>query len=155
MEKLLLFLIQGIPESSGIVAFSLALLRVPLRWKRIILVGTVLALIIFAVRSLPFILGIHTAAAIFFLVIVINRATHLPVTKIFISVFVSFSTLLLLEFVIMGIFFAATGFDPNSTIVENDNVLWVLSGMPQALLLNVFAVLVARFRKPREDTRKI
>lgn len=155
MGKLLLFLIQGIPESSGIIALSLALLRVPLRWKRIIAAGTVFALIIFAIRSLPFTFGMHTAAAIFFLVIAINMTTHVPVTKIFIAVFVTFSTLLLLEFVIMGIFFAATDLDPNSTIGENNNVLWVLSGLPQALLLNIFALLVARFKKPREDAWKI
>lgn len=89
------------------------------------------------------------------MVIVINRVVHIPVTKIFITVLVSFSILLLLEFVIMEIFFAATGLDPNTTIAENNNVLWKLSGLPQAFLLNIFALLVARFKKPREDAWKI
>lgn len=89
------------------------------------------------------------------MVIAINRATHMPVTKTFIAVLVSFSTLLLLEFVVMKIFFTATGLDPNTTIAENNNVLWKLSGLPQAFLLNIFALLVARFNKPREDAWKI
>lgn len=150
-----MFLLQGIPESSGQFALSLALLGVPLRWKRIIAAGTVFAIIMFSIRALPFTFGIHTAVGVFIIVVAINMATHIPVTKIFIAVLVNFTTLLLLEFVIMEIFFAATGLDPNSTIGENNNVLWVLSGLPQALLLNIFALLVARFKKPQEDAWKI
>ncbi len=155
MVKLLLFLMQGIPECSGYLAFSLALLRVPLRWKHIIGAGTVLALIIFTIRVLPFSFGIHTALTVFIIVVAISRATNIPVTKIFIAVSVNFSVLLLLEYVIMEIFFAATGLDPNTTIAENSNFLWKLSGLPQALLLNILALLVARFIKPREDAWKI
>lgn len=155
MVKLLLFLMQGIPECSGQFALSLALLGVPLRWKRIIAAGTVLALVFFTVRALSFTFGIHTAVGIFLLVIAIKWATQMPVTKIFVAVLINFSILLLLEYVMMEILFAATGLDPNTTIAENSNVLWKLSGLPQALLLNILALLVARFIKPREDAWKI
>jgi hypothetical protein len=104
-------------------------LRVPLRWKHIIGAGTVLALIIFTIRVLPFSFGIHTALTVFIIVVAISRATNIPVTKIFIAVSVNFSVLLLLEYVIMEIFFAATGLDPNTTIAENSNFLWKLSGL--------------------------
>jgi len=155
VEKCLLFLLQGIPESAGYFALSLALLGVPLRWKRIIAAGTLLALVFFVVRSLPFTFGFHMAVGLFIIVIAINRATHLPVTKIFIAVLASFLTLILLELVMMKIFFAATGLDPNATIVGNSNVLWKLAGLPQALLLNIFALLAARFKKPREEAWKM
>ncbi len=155
MEKLLLFLLQGIPESSGYLSLSLALLGVPLRWKRIIAVGTVLALVFYAVRSLQLTFGFHTAVGIFFLVIVISKFTHMPVTKIFIAVLASFTTLIVLELVGMKIFFTATNLDPSTTIAENSNVLWKLSGLPQGLLLNVFALIIAKFNKPREETWKI
>ena len=79
----------------------------------------------------------------------------MPVTKIFIAVLASFLTLILLELVMMKIFFAATGLDPNATIVGNSNVLWKLAGLPQALLLNIFALLAARFKKPREEAWKM
>ena len=154
MERLLLFLLQGIPESSGYFALSLALLRVPLRWKRIIAAGTVLALVFFTVRSLPLTFGFHTAVGIFLLVVAINRATHLPVTRIFIAVLVSFSILILLELVMMEIFFAATKIDPNAAITGN-NLLWKLSGLPQAFLLNIFALLISKYKKPQEGAWKI
>ncbi len=155
MEKLLLFLMQGIPESSGYFSLSLALLGVPLRWQRIVAAGTVLALVFYAARSLQLTFGFHTAVGIFFLVIVIGRFTHMPVTKIFIAVFVSFAILILFELVSMKIFFTATQLDPNTTIAENSNILWKLSGLPQAILLNIFALLVAKYKKPQEDAWKI
>jgi len=155
MVKLLLFLMQGIPECSGQFALSLALLGVPLRWKRIIAAGTVLALVFFMIRALPFTFGIHTAVGIFLLVIAINWATQMSVTKIFIAALVSFSILTLCELFMMDIFYTLTKLDANTTIAENSNVLWKLSGLPQALLLNIFALLVARFKKPREDAWEI
>jgi hypothetical protein len=155
VEKVLLFLLQGIPESSGYLALSLALLGVPLRWKPIIAAGTVLALVFFAVRSLPFTFGFHTAAGIFLVVIAINKSNNIAVTRTFIAVLVSFSTLFLLELVVMEILFAVTKLDPNMTIAENNNVLWVLSGLPQAFLLNIFALLITKFKKPKEDAWNI
>jgi hypothetical protein len=46
MFDLGLFLMQGIPESVGITGLSLALARIPLRWYRILAIGTIMALII-------------------------------------------------------------------------------------------------------------
>jgi len=155
MEKLLLFLMQGIPESSGYFALSLALLGVPLRWQRIVAAGTVLAIVFFTVRSLQITFGFHMAVGIFLIVISINKSTHIPLTRTFVAVLASFTTLILLELVSMKIFFAATHLDPNTTIAENSNVLWKLSGLPQAILLNIFALLVAKYKKPREDAWKI
>lgn len=155
MEKLLLFLMQGIPESAGLFSISLALLGVPLRWKRIVAAGTVLALVLYAVRALQLTFGLHTAVAIFLIVISINKSTHIPLTRTFVAVFVSFATLILIELVSMKIFFTATHLDPNTTIAENGNLLWVLSGLPQAILLNIFALLAAKYKKPWEDAWKI
>ena len=155
MTKLLLFLLQGIPECSGQFALSLALLGVPLRWKRIIAAGTVLSLVFYVARTLPLTFGIHVAVGIFLIVVAVNKATRIPITKIFIAVLISFSTLFLLELVMMEIFFAVTGLDPSTTIAENNNLLWKLAGLPQAFLLIIFALLAAKYKKPREDTWKI
>lgn len=146
---------QGIPESSGYFALSLALLGVPLRWKRIIAMGTILALVFFVVRALPFTFGLHMAVGIFLVVIFISRSTHIAVTRIFVAVLVSFTTLVLLELIVMEIFFTATSLDPNTTIMENNNVLWKISGVPQGLLLNIFALLISRFKNQQEDACRI
>lgn len=122
MEKLLLFLLQGIPESSGYFALSLALLGVPLRWKRIVAAGTVLALVFYTVRSFQLTFGFHMAVGIFLVVVAIDKSTHIPLTKTFVAVLASFATLIILELVGMEIFFAVTKLDPNTTIAENSNV---------------------------------
>ncbi|MDD4335753.1 MAG: hypothetical protein PHY77_09135 [Desulfotomaculaceae bacterium] len=132
----------------------MALLRVPLRWKPIIAAGTVLAIVLFAVRSLPFTFGIHTAVGIFLLVIVINRATNIAITRIFIAVLVSFLTLMLLELVMHESFFALTKLEPQ-TFIKDRIFLWTLLGLPQALLMNIFAVLISKLKKPREDAWQI
>lgn len=150
-----MFLLQGIPESTGLIALSLALLRVPLRLKRIIATGTVLALVLFTARSIPLTFGIHMAIGIFLIVIIIDRATHITITKNFIAVLVSFSTLLFLEQLMMIIFFAVTKLDPNTIVVENNNLLWKLAGLPQAVLLIIIALLISKLIKPREDAWKI
>ena len=149
-----MFLLQGIPESSGYFALSLALLRVPLRWKPIIAAGTVLAIVFFAVRSLPFTFGIHTAVGIFLLVVVVNKATNIAVTKIFIVVLVSFLTLMLLELVMHESFFALIKLEPQ-TFAKDHIFLWTLLGLPQALLMNIFAILISKLKKPREDAWQI
>ncbi|NLI13630.1 MAG: hypothetical protein GX425_13655, partial [Peptococcaceae bacterium] len=119
---------QGIPESAGYFSLSLALLGVPLRWKRIVAAGTVLALVFYAVRSFQLTFGFHMAVGIFLIVVAINKSTHIPLTRTFVAVLTSFVTLILLELIGMKVFFTATHLDPNTTIVENNNVLWVLSG---------------------------
>jgi hypothetical protein len=154
METLLLFLLQGIPESSGYIALSLALLGVPLRWKRIVVAGTVLALIFFTVRSLSFSFGIHTAIGIFSLIIAINRTTNIPLTKTFIAVLASFTTLALLEIAISEAFFTLTKIDPQSFIAGH-KLYWKLLGLPQAFLLLFFAWLISKFKKPQEAAWKI
>jgi hypothetical protein len=95
------------------------------------------------------------AVGIFLVAIAIHKSTHTALTRTFIAVLVTFTTLFVLELLIMEAFFAITNLDPNTTIAENSNVLWKLSGLPQALLLNIFALLVARFKKPKEDAWKI
>ncbi len=150
----MLFLLQGIPESSGYIALSLAFLGVPLRWKRIAVAGTVLALIFFTVRSLSFSFGIHTAIGIFSLIIAINRTTNIPLTKIFIAVIASFTTLALLEIVISEAFFTLTKIDPQA-FIDGHKLYWKLLGLPQAFLLLFFAWLISKLKKPQEAAWKI
>lgn len=145
-----MFLLQGIPETAGVIALSLALLRVPLRWKRIIAAGTLLALILFAVRSLPFTFGLHLIVGLLLLVIAINKTTNISTTKIFVAVFVSFCSLALLELIMSEIFTLAK-LDINAIITGN-YLLWKLLGLAQAFILIVSALLISKFRKPVENT---
>lgn len=153
MEKFLLFLMQGIPESMGYVALSLALAGVPLRWGRIMAAGTVLCVIFFIIRALPVTFGLHTVAGMLLLAIFITKTTSVPPSKSFIVVFASFATLALLELTLCELFFKITKLDFQTTI--SNYLLWKLVSLPQAVLLIIIAVLISKFKKPVQGAWKI
>ena len=153
MEKVLLFLLQGIPELSGELALSLALAGVSLRWGIIVAAGAALAVLLYIIRLLPFTFGIHSVVAILIMVLLIKIATRVRATTCLIVVFVAFATLAALEFLFSEFFFSVFKLDPQSVI--SNNFLWKLIGMPQAILMIIFALLVSKYKKPREGMWKI
>ena len=153
LEKTLLFLLQGIPELSGELALSLALAAVPLRWGIIVAAGAAIAVLIYVIRLLPFTFGIHSVVGILIMVLLIMIATRVKTTTCFIVVFAAFATLAALEFLFSELFFSVIKLDPQSVI--SNNLLWKLIGMPQAILMIIIAMLVSKYKKPREGMWKL
>jgi len=154
MEKTLLFFMQGIPELMGIVAFSLALTRVPLRWGTIAVAGTALAIIIFIIRSLPLnSFGLHSVTAALLLALFIIKTTRTTQLNSFIAAFASATTLVMLELVINKSFFFITKLDQQ--VFSSSYLLWKLITLPQAILMILFAVIISKFKKPDKDAWKI
>lgn len=152
MEKALLAFLQGVLETSGIVALSLALASVPLRWKLIGAAGTVLTLVVYAIRALPVAFGLHSIACVLLLVYFIAKTTRVSVVKSFIAVFTSFVTLALLELLTHEVFFALMNLDPQDVL--SNYTLWKLLGLPQAVLLIILAIIVSKFKKPVQGAWK-
>ncbi len=153
MVNFLLFLLQAIPEMTGVIAFSVALAGVPLRWGIITPAATVLAVIAFVIRALPFTFGLHTVACLMLAVVFVAKATRVLLSKSFVAVFSSVATLAVLELVIHEGFFAVTKTDPQVYLANP--LFWRLLGLPQALLMIVFALLAAKIKKPAEGMWKI
>ncbi|MCG9966660.1 hypothetical protein L9W92_01135 [Pelotomaculum terephthalicicum JT] len=154
MEKILLFFMQGIPEIMGVVAFGLALARVPLRWGIITVAGTALTIIIFIIRSLPLSsFGLHTVAATLLLALFIMKTTRTTQVNSFVAAFASFTTLVMLELVINKSFFFITKLDQQ--VFVSNYLLWRLVSLPQAILMILFAVIISKFKKPDKDAWKI
>ena len=151
LEKTLLFLLQGIPELSGELALSLALAAVPLRWGIIVAAGAAIAVIIYVIRLLPFTFGIHSVVGILIMVLLIMIATRVKTTTCLLS-FCSFCNLAALEFLFSELF-SVIKLDPQSVI--SNNLLWKLIGMPQAILMIIIALLVSKYKKPREGMWKL
>ncbi len=152
MMHILLFLLQGIPEMMGVFALSLALARVPLRWGRILLVGTVLASVVYFVRLLPVTFGLHTIAGVLLLAIFLVKATHLSSSKSFIVVIVSVVVLAILELLINEIFLAFTKLELSEMISKDWS--WKLLGFIQVMMINLLAVFVSRILKPVQGAWK-
>lgn len=153
MKEFGLFLLQGIPEMIGLIGLSLALAGVSQRWGRILLAGTLLAILIYLIRLLPVTFGLHTIAGLLLLLLFIIKTTNVPPSRVFISVFASFSILALLEIAVHEAFFFMTKLNPSEVI--GNYPLWIELGMPQAVLLIVFAFLVARFKQPQKGAWKV
>lgn len=148
-----LFLLQGIPEMVGVIGISLALAGVTQRWGRILLAGTLLAILIFLIRLLPIPFGLHSVAGVLLLTVLIIKTTSVPPSRIFISVFASFAILAVLEIAVHEMFFFITKLNPYEVIANYP--LWIKLGMPQAILLVVFALLFARFKQPQKGAWKV
>lgn len=153
VEKFLLFLLQGIPESSGIVALSLALAKVPLRWGLIIATGTILAVIMFFIRTSSSAAGLHTVAGLLLTVIIITIITRVPPTKAFIVVLISIIFLGFLELIITGVLFTLLKLEPQQVI--SNYLIWKLLSLPQAAIIIFVALLIPRFMIPEQDEWKI
>ncbi len=149
---LLAFFLQGTLEMTGLIALSLALAGVPLRWKRIVPAGVALAVIIYVLRQLPVPFGVHTIAGLLLIVFFIAKSTNVSATRSFVVVFISGVTLALLELLIVESLFALTKIEAD--VAVSKNVMWSLFGLPQALILIFLALLVARYKKPVQGAWK-
>lgn len=153
MEKILLFFMQGIPEVTGIVAFGLALVRVPLRWGIVTATGTVLTVIIYVVRSVQITFGIHMVMVILLLAIFIIKTTQITAMNGFFAAIASFTTLATMEWVINKLFLFITKLD-QQVFVSNE-LLWKLVGLPQAILMILFALIISKYKAPDRDAWRI
>jgi hypothetical protein len=153
MQEFGLFLLQGIPEMVGITGLSLAIAGIPLRWGRILLAGTLLAILIYLIRLLPVTFGLHTVAGLLLLLFFIIKTTNAPTSWVLISVFTSFAILAVLEIAVHEAFFYVTKLNPQEVI---DNYpLWIELGLTQSALLIFLAFLVTRVKQPQKEAWKV
>jgi hypothetical protein len=148
-----LFLLQGIPESVGLIGLSLALAGVSQRWDRILLAGTLLTIAIYLIRLLPVSFGLHSLASMLMQTLFMVKATNVALSRILISVFSSFAVLAMLEITVHEAFFFVTKLNPVEVI--NNYPLWEELGLTQASLLILLALLVARFKQPQKGAWKV
>ena len=148
-----MFFLQGILEMTGIVAFSLASARVPLLWGRIIAAGTSLTVIVYIVRSLQTIFGLHSVLILLLMAFFIRKTTYTTHVKSYMVAFLGVITLTLLELIISKLYFLLTKSNPNEVI--SNVIQWKLLGLPQGILLILFAKLISKYKKPNKGAWKI
>lgn len=149
VKEVLMFLLQGIPEVTGLVALSLVMAQVPLSWTRALAVGTGLALIMLTVRALGFTVGFHTLAGMALLTVYLARVYRVSTVRSFAAAFSAFLVLALLELFCTRLVFAVLGL--NGQVIAFDPVLWKLVGLPQAILMLLLAWLLSQYLKPRVE----
>jgi hypothetical protein len=139
------YFIQSVPESMGLIALSLALAQVPLRWGRIFLGGVLLSLLTFGIRALPVTFGFHLPISILVIFLLIIKLTQSPPSRTIVAVFSSFFALALLELIISNVYFTFTHMNYQQAIKHPGS--WAAVGIVQSIILNIIALIVARFFK--------
>ncbi len=141
-------LFQGIPEEIGIVTLAYAIAGIPFRWKELIPMGTLLALIAYVVRaqSLPF--GTHTIVLIFVLFIFITLIGKKDVSIALIASIISIMSIIVFEVISVSLL---TSFlkVPSETIFI-DPIRRIVFTEPQVILLFLTAFIIRRKRKTHD-----
>ncbi|WP_449240629.1 hypothetical protein [Desulfoscipio gibsoniae] len=153
MIQTLLFFLQGVPEITGVVACSLALARVRLRWGMILSFACILAVVIYIIRNMPVTFGLHTVISVLLCALFIAKFTKVPPSASFTAVFASYAILAILEITIYELFFSLLQTEVSQLIP--DDYIWKLIGFPHAIFMIAIALAIAKYRKPLEGLWKI
>ena len=140
------YFIQSLPESMALIALSLALAQVPLRWGRIIISGALLSLLTFGIRVLPNTSGLHLPISILVIFLLIIKFAKVRPSKAIILVLSSFFILALVEMIVSNVYFAYTHMNYEQAITHEGS--WAAVGFVQSIILNLIALIIARFFKP-------
>lgn len=152
--KFVWFLIQGIPEMTGLFALALSILRVPIRWLLVIPIAITICIAIYLIRTSGASFGVHTAFLLLSMVVILCKTTKSKLSSAFIASFISEAILAIAESLNNIIF--SHFLDLNiSTLPDTNWVLWKMIGFPQDIVIILVAILYAKFNKPREDMWKI
>lgn len=153
MMQTLLFFVQGIPEIAGVIACSLALAGVKLRWTVILVFAGILTPVVYIVRSLPVTFGLHTLVGILLSTLFVARATRVSPSTSFVVVFASYAVLALLE---VSMHELSSVFLQREVVqLLSEQYTRMLIGLPQAIVMIAIALVIARYRKPREGMWRI
>jgi hypothetical protein len=147
------YFVQSVPECMGLIALSLAFAQVPLRWGRIFLGGAFLSLLTFGIRALPVNFGFHLPISILVIFLLIVKLAQVPPSRTIISVFAGFFILVLLEMVVSYSYFAFTHMNYQQAMANEG--AWAAVGVLQSIILNIIALIVARFFKSTRRAWKI
>ena len=138
---ILLWLLQGIPESLGLI--SLALAGIKLKIRQIALLGIIEAVIILVIRLLPLSFGVHSILSIFSIAILLKMFNKARFSKGLLVALLVVITLAAAEAAFFTLFLSL--FDLSFEQLSENIFFLVVSGWPQVLLLFILALVINRW----------
>ena len=133
-------LLQGIPELTAEVTLAFVIARIPLNWKRILLIGIVLAFISYVVRLFPIPFGVHLFVLIILLFIALIWLGKGDFGLSLIASLLSFLALVIFEFVCLSLLMPIFGVTLETLFTNL--VIRIAIGEPQVLLTFISAFLL-------------
>ena len=140
---LIALLLQGIPEQTAVVTLAFVIAKIPLDWRKILLIGTVLAFVAYLLRLFSFSFGIHTILLIILLFIALTWLGKGDFSLSLIASLLSFLALVIFEFVCLSVLMPVFGATPETLFTNL--VIRIAMTEPQVLLLFTTAFLLNKF----------
>jgi len=140
---LLSLLLQGIPEQTGAITLAFVIAGIPLKWKRILLIGTFLALCTYVVRLFPILFDIRVILLLCIHFMILTGLTKGDVGLSFIASASSLLVLVIFEVSCMSLIMFLFGFTPENLF--DDLIIRIVVGEPQVLLLFISAFLLNKY----------
>ncbi|MHB8072202.1 hypothetical protein [Desulfosporosinus fructosivorans] len=141
------FILQGIPESVAVVTLALVIARIPLKWNKILMIGTALAFLSYVVRLFPIPFGLHTMFLIISLSIALIWLGKGDFSLTLLASLLSFLALTIFEYVCLSLLMPVFGVTPE--ILSTNTVIRIEITEPQVLLLFICAFLLNKFFRKR------
>ncbi|MEL7565028.1 MAG: hypothetical protein AAGU27_09120 [Dehalobacterium sp.] len=133
----------GIPENIALVVLAFAIAKAKFDWKRIILMGTLLACIAFVTRLIPITFGVHTLVCLGLLIFLLNYFQKVDLIRSILSVLISAFILILGEYCSRMATLAI--FNLTMEEVTNSEFLITVTGIPEVVLLFILALLIKKY----------
>ncbi|WP_206811063.1 hypothetical protein [Paradesulfitobacterium ferrireducens] len=145
---ILALIFQGIPEQIALVTLAFVIKRMPLKWKLIVPIGLVLAIVSFLIRLLALPFGLHTIFIVILLFISLIWAGKGDISLSLLASLLSVLALILFESLSLSILMPLLGITSESLLT--DFVLRIFLGEPQVILIFLSAYFVNRLLHKRK-----
>lgn len=141
-------ILQGIPEQIAVVTLAFVIGKIPLQWKKIVVIGIMLAFTSYILRMFPITFGIHTIFIIGLLFILLIKIGKSNINSALITSLISFLGLIVTETICLSILMPIFGV--NSEMILNDTTIRILITFPQVLVLFIIAFIIYKIRTPKK-----
>lgn len=137
---LLALVLQGIPESIAVTTLAFVIAKVPLRWKKIVLISLIISFSAYILRLFPITFGIHTIFLMGLQFILLIQLCKVSVIVALKASLISELVLIIVESVCISslMFLTKRTFE----MVFNDISVRILFTLPQVFILFLLALII-------------
>jgi|GEM_PF-3843866 len=139
-NNLFLFLLMGIPESVGLLLLVVVLLNKKVEWRKLIPMGTFVAVLIYLIRNGPFPFGVHSLFSLTANVIFLRYFYNVRLVDAAKNILIATFVLYISETALTELLVIVTKTTYQEAISQP--VVWTLWCIPQVAVLWLLALII-------------
>jgi len=145
---LMALILQGIPEQIAVVTLAYVISKISIDWRKISIIGILLALSSYVLRLFPVTFGIHTIMLIAILFIFLIKINQTNLNLALVASLISFLALIITETICLSILMPLLNITP-ADIISN-NVVRILISLPQVLVMFLLSYFLYSVRTAKK-----